>query len=63
MAGLTAPSGKMMGVPGNTPVVNRVDLSATRQSQLAAIDELNKFKEQIASMVKNKFGIDMGVDG
>jgi hypothetical protein len=53
----------MMGVPGNTPVVNRVDLSATRQSQLAAIDELNKFKEQIASMVKNKFGIDMGVDG
>jgi hypothetical protein len=53
----------MMGVPGNTPVVNRVDLSATRQSQLAAIDELNKFKEQIASMVKNKLGIDMGVDG
>jgi hypothetical protein len=63
MAGLTAPSGKMMGVPGNTPIVNRVDLSATRQSQLAAIDELNKFKEQIASMVKNKLGIDMGVDG
>jgi hypothetical protein len=60
MAGLTALSGQMMGVPGNTPLVNRVDLSAARQSQLAAIDELNKFKEQVASMVKNKFGIDMG---
>jgi hypothetical protein len=52
MAGLTAPSGQMMGVPGNTPLVNRVDLSAARQSQLAAMDELNKFKEQVASMVK-----------
>jgi hypothetical protein len=60
MAGLTAPSGQMMGVPGNPPLVNKVDLSAARQSQLAAIDELNKFKEQVASMVKNKFGIDMG---
>jgi hypothetical protein len=54
------PSGQMMGVPGNTPLVIRVDLSAARQSQLAAIDELNKFKEQVASMVKNKFGVDMG---
>jgi hypothetical protein len=60
MAGLTAPSGQMMGVPGNPPLVNKVDLSAARQSQLAAMDELNKFKEQVASMVKNKFGIDMG---
>jgi hypothetical protein len=60
MAGLTAPSGQMMGVSGNTPLVNRVDLSAVRQSQLAAMYELNKFKEQVASMVKNKFGIDMG---
>jgi hypothetical protein len=60
MAGLTAPSGQMMGVPGNPPLVNKVDLSAARQSQLAGIDELNKFKEQVASMVKNKFGIDMG---
>jgi hypothetical protein len=50
----------MMGVPGNPPLVNKVDLSAARQSQLAAIDEVNKFKEQVASMVKNKFGIDMG---
>jgi hypothetical protein len=50
----------MMGVPGNTPLVNRVYLSAARQSQLGVIDELNKFKEQVASMVKNKFGIDMG---
>jgi hypothetical protein len=54
MAGLTAPSGQMMGVPGNTPLVNRVDLSAARQSQLAAMDELNKFKEQVASMVKKQ---------
>jgi hypothetical protein len=60
MAGLTTLSGQMMGVPGNTPLVNRVDLSAARQSQLASMDELNKFKEQVASMVKNKFGIDMG---
>jgi hypothetical protein len=60
MAGLTAPSGQMMGVSGNTPLVNIVDLSAVRQSQLAAMYELNKFKEQVASMVKNKFGIDMG---
>jgi hypothetical protein len=60
MAGLTAPSGKMMGVTWNPPLVNKVDLLAARQSQLAAIDELNKFKEQVASMVKNKFGIDMG---
>jgi hypothetical protein len=60
MAGLTALSGQMMGVLGNTLIVNRVDLSVARQSQLAAIDELNKFKEQVASMIKNKFGIDMG---
>jgi hypothetical protein len=50
----------MMGVPGNPPLVNKVELSAARQCQLAAIDELNKFKEQVASMDKNKFGIDMG---
>jgi hypothetical protein len=50
----------MMGALGNPPLVNKVDLSATRQSQLAAMNELNKFKEQVASMVKNKFGIDMG---
>jgi hypothetical protein len=60
MAGLTAPSGQMMGVPGNPPLVNKVDLLAARQSQLDAMDELNKFKEQVASMVKNKFSIDMG---
>jgi hypothetical protein len=60
MASLTSPSGQMMGVPGNSPLVNKVDLSAARQSQLAAIDELNEFKEQVASMVKNKFGINMG---
>jgi hypothetical protein len=60
MAGLTAPSGQMMGVSRNPPLVNKVDLSVTSQSQLAAMDELNKFKEQVASMVKNKFGIDMG---
>jgi hypothetical protein len=53
MVGLTAPSGQMMGVLENTPLVNKVDLSAARQSQLAAMDELNKFKEQVASMVKN----------
>jgi hypothetical protein len=50
----------MMGVPGNPPLVNKFDLSATRQSQLASMYELNKFKEQVASMFKNKFGIDMG---
>jgi hypothetical protein len=50
----------MMGVPGNPPLVNRVDLSAARQSQLAAMDEFNKFKEEVASMVKNKFDINMG---
>jgi hypothetical protein len=60
MAGLTAPSGQMVGVPGNLPLVNKVDLSTARQSQLAAIDELNEFKKQVASMVKNKFGINMG---
>jgi hypothetical protein len=60
MAGLTAPSGQTMGVPGDPPLVNKVDLSAARKSQLAAIGELNKFKEQVSSMVKNKFGIDMG---
>jgi hypothetical protein len=38
MAGLTAPSDKMMGFPGNPPLVNKVDLSAARQSQLAAMD-------------------------
>jgi hypothetical protein len=51
MAGLTAPSGQMMGAPKNPSLVNKVDLSVTRQSQLAAMDELNKFKEQVASMV------------
>jgi hypothetical protein len=60
MAGLTALDGQMMGVPGNLPLVNKVDLSAARQSQLAAIDELNEYKEQVASMIKNKFGINMG---
>jgi hypothetical protein len=60
LAGLTTPSGEMMGVPGNPPLVNKFDLSATRQSQLASMYELNKFKEQVASMFKNKFGIDMG---
>jgi hypothetical protein len=57
MAGLTAPSSQMMGVPANTSLVNRVDLSSTRKSQLAAMDEFNKFKEEVASMVKNKFRI------
>jgi hypothetical protein len=60
MVGMTTPSGQMMGVPRNTPLMNRVDLSVARKSQLGAMDELNKFKEQVASMVKNKFGIDMG---
>jgi hypothetical protein len=45
-------------VVSEPPSVNRVDLSATMQSQLAIMDEFNKFKEEIASMVKNKLGID-----
>jgi hypothetical protein len=60
MADLTALSGQMMGVLGNRPPLNRVDLSATVQSQLVAMDEFNKFKEEVASMVKNKLDIDMG---
>jgi hypothetical protein len=54
MAGLTAPSGQLMGVSRNPPLVNRVDLLATRQSQLAAISEFSKFKEKVASMVKKQ---------
>jgi hypothetical protein len=59
MAGLTATSGQMMGALGNPPLMNKVDLPASRQSRLAAVDELNKFKEQVATSVKNKFNIDM----
>ena len=44
----------------NQPPVNSVNTSATRQSQLAAMSEFAKFKEEVASMMKNKLGIDMG---
>jgi hypothetical protein len=40
--------------------VNIIDLSAARQSQLVVMDEFNKFKEEVASMVKNNFDINMG---
>jgi hypothetical protein len=49
----------MMGVPGNPPLVNRVGLSSTRQSQLAAMSEFSKFKEEVANMIKNKLDINM----
>jgi hypothetical protein len=42
----------MMSVSGNPRPVNRVDLSATMQSQLATMSEFSKFKEEVASMVK-----------
>jgi hypothetical protein len=40
--------------------VNRLDLSATMQSQVDDMSEFSKFKEEVVSMVKNKIGIDMG---
>jgi hypothetical protein len=49
----------MMGASGNPHPVNRVDLSTTMQSQLATMSEFSKCKEKVASMVKNKLGIDM----
>ena len=60
MAGQTALSSQMMTVSNYPPPVNSVNTSATRQSQLAAMSEFAKFKEEIANMMKNKLGIDMG---
>jgi hypothetical protein len=34
--------------------------TAAMQSQLAARNELAQFKEEIANMMKNKLGVDMG---
>jgi uncharacterized protein YigA (DUF484 family) len=34
--------------------------TAAMQSQLAARSELAQFKEDIANMMKNKLGVDMG---
>jgi hypothetical protein len=43
----------------NQPPVNNLR-TAAMQSQLAARNELAQFKEQIANMMKNKLGVDMG---
>jgi hypothetical protein len=43
----------------NQPHVNNLR-SAAMQSQLAARNELAQFKEEIANMMKNKLGVDMG---
>jgi hypothetical protein len=43
----------------NQPPVNNLR-TATMQSQLAARNELAQFKEEIANMMKNKLGVDMG---
>jgi hypothetical protein len=43
----------------NKPLVNNLRIAAM-QSQLAARNELAQFKEQIANMMKNKLGVDMG---
>jgi hypothetical protein len=43
----------------NQPHVSNLR-TATMQSQLAARNELAQFKEEIANMMKNKLGVDMG---
>jgi hypothetical protein len=43
----------------NQPHVNNLRI-ATMQSQLAARNELTQFKEEIANIIKNKLGVDMG---
>jgi hypothetical protein len=43
----------------NQPPVNNLR-TAAMQSQLAARNELAQFKEEIANMMKNKLGVDMG---
>jgi hypothetical protein len=42
-----------MSATGNPPPMNRVDLSATMQSQLAAKSVFSKFKEEVASIVNS----------
>jgi hypothetical protein len=44
--------------PNQPPVSNL--RTAAMQSQLAARSELAQFKEEIANMMKNKLGVDMG---
>jgi hypothetical protein len=43
----------------NQPHVSNLR-TAAMQSQLAAMNELAQFKEEIANMMKNKLGVDMG---
>jgi hypothetical protein len=43
----------------NQPLVSNLR-TAAMQSQLAARSELAQFKEEIANMMKNKLGVDMG---
>jgi hypothetical protein len=43
----------------NQPPVNNLR-TAAMQSQLVARNELAQFKEEIANMMKNKLGVDMG---
>jgi hypothetical protein len=43
----------------NQPPLSNLRMAAM-QSQLAARSELAQFKEEIANMMKNKFGVDMG---
>jgi hypothetical protein len=43
----------------NQPPVSSLR-TAAMQSQLAARSELAQFKEEIANMMKNKLGVDMG---
>jgi hypothetical protein len=43
----------------NQPPVNNLR-TAAMQSQLATRNELAQFKEEIANMMKNKLGVDMG---
>jgi hypothetical protein len=43
----------------NQPPVNNLR-TAAMQSQLASRNELAQFKEEIANMMKNKLGVDMG---
>jgi hypothetical protein len=40
--------------------MNRLDLSTRMQSQLAAMDEFSKFKEEVASTKTNKLSTNMG---
>jgi hypothetical protein len=44
----------------NQPPVNNLR-TAAMQSQLASRNELAQFKEEIANMMKNKLGVDMGI--